>query len=265
MGEVDDEFFERSASWQDRYLQELEDIVREEVTQLVGSAGQGFLMPMPYSPTTKITSRVKSLDTLASKLKRLNTSIAEIDDVAGARVKVEVDLGNQSVLASALRDRLTAEPGVSVRIRDLRTSGSAGYRAVHLSVRSPAGRAEIQLRTTVQDAWANVFEKLADVAGREIRYGSPPPLDLVPLYDAVQDIASELSEFEQGRAEALSMSRLALDNALMSDTTDFQFISDERKSSTEMQAKLHKEATERVRSLEDVERSIEALIERRRP
>ena len=34
---------------------------------------------------------------------------------------------------------------------------------------------EIQVRTALQDAWAQVFEGLADSWGREIRYGQPMP------------------------------------------------------------------------------------------
>ena len=35
-------------------------------------------------------------------------------------------------------------------------------------------RAEIQIRTRLQGLWANVYEKLADAFGREIRYGLLP-------------------------------------------------------------------------------------------
>jgi ppGpp synthetase/RelA/SpoT-type nucleotidyltranferase len=33
---------------------------------------------------------------------------------------------------------------------------------------------EIQVRTLVQDLWAQAMERLADEAGREIRYGGAP-------------------------------------------------------------------------------------------
>ena len=33
---------------------------------------------------------------------------------------------------------------------------------------------EIQVRTTLQHVWAELFERLADLVGRQIRYGQPP-------------------------------------------------------------------------------------------
>jgi ppGpp synthetase/RelA/SpoT-type nucleotidyltranferase len=49
-----------------------------------------------------------------------------------------------------------------------------GYSAVHV-IASPEGAPiEIQVRTALQHEWAELFEKLADLVGRGIRYGEPP-------------------------------------------------------------------------------------------
>jgi len=51
-----------------------------------------------------------------------------------------------------------------------------GYRAVHVVVFPEALSVEIQVRTARQHEWAELFEKLADLVGRGIRYGEPPQL-----------------------------------------------------------------------------------------
>lgn len=49
-----------------------------------------------------------------------------------------------------------------------------GYVAVHVIVFPGDAPIEIQIRTAWQHEWAELFEKLADLVGRGIRYGEPP-------------------------------------------------------------------------------------------
>jgi ppGpp synthetase/RelA/SpoT-type nucleotidyltranferase len=49
-----------------------------------------------------------------------------------------------------------------------------GYAAVHVIVFPEGTPIEIQIRTAWQHEWAELFEKLADLVGRGIRYGEPP-------------------------------------------------------------------------------------------
>ena len=57
-----------------------------------------------------------------------------------------------------------------------RQGQKGGYRAVHLIVLTNSGRfAEIQIRTEVQHAWANLSEQLAYSIDRLIKAGSGPP------------------------------------------------------------------------------------------
>ncbi len=49
-----------------------------------------------------------------------------------------------------------------------------GYSAVHVIVFPEGAPVEIQVRTSWQHEWAELFEKLADLIGRGIRYGEPP-------------------------------------------------------------------------------------------
>lgn len=71
-----------------------------------------------------------------------------------------------------------------------------GYRAVHVLIRLLNGGApaEIQVRTALQGAWANLYERLGDHFGRDIRYeacaGSVHPL--------IENYAAELRQFSVG-------------------------------------------------------------------
>lgn len=66
-----------------------------------------------------------------------------------------------------------------------------GYRAVHVIVSIGGRFVEIQIRTLGQDLWANVFERIADIFGRGIRYGEPPEIG----GEAVTDIISSMEGF----------------------------------------------------------------------
>jgi hypothetical protein len=85
------------------------------------------------------------------------------------------DLGQQTNFADALRARLEAHQ-FQVRVIDRRSLSGAtfGYRALHLEVLWNGLRLEIQLRTTLQDVWAQIAEKLGDLWGRDHRYGADP-------------------------------------------------------------------------------------------
>src|SRR5690606_20276899 len=57
------------------------------------------------------------------------------------------------------------------KVIDRRAHPVHGYSAVHVIVFPEGVPVEIQIRTTWQHEWAEVFEKLADAVGRGIRYG----------------------------------------------------------------------------------------------
>ncbi|MFC3850060.1 hypothetical protein ACFORJ_07765 [Corynebacterium hansenii] len=126
-----------------------------------------------FPPLTKdsfeLSGRVKTEDTTREKLRRNTTSLNGIQDIVGLRIDAPMRLSQQSRLADHIAGTLQAK-GASVAQRDLRDGSHCGYRAVHLHATFPAGRTEIQLRTTYQSTWANLYEVLGDVVGREIRY-----------------------------------------------------------------------------------------------
>ncbi len=60
------------------------------------------------------------------------------------------------------------------RLIDRRDEPMHGYRAVHVVPRVDGCFVEIQIRTGLQNVWAQLFEALGDSWGRQIRYGEPP-------------------------------------------------------------------------------------------
>lgn len=52
---------------------------------------------------------------------------------------------------------------------------SDGYRALHLINRSHGRLIEVQLRTTLQDNWANLAEILSRLGAPDLKYGGGPP------------------------------------------------------------------------------------------
>lgn len=117
--------------------------------------------------TLHVTSRGKTLDTLTQKLERSGIGLEAIQDLAGVRVDGNFNTVIQTHLAQAMADYFEVDER---GIRDMRSDPHSGYRAVHLWVRCPAGRVEIQIRTEGQSEWANTYERLGDRLGRGIRY-----------------------------------------------------------------------------------------------
>jgi ppGpp synthetase/RelA/SpoT-type nucleotidyltranferase len=115
------------------------------------------------------TARLKTVNTIVEKLRRERTRLAEMQDIAGLRIVQEASITQQDDLVSAVGALFP-----SARVQDRRSTPSYGYRAVHLIGMADEHRIEIQVRTVLQDGWAQAFEKLADIVGREIRYGGNP-------------------------------------------------------------------------------------------
>lgn len=121
-----------------------------------------------------ISGRTKTRDTLREKLRKFpDINLGSIDDVIGVRVVGDFSLLEQDEIAEILK----SEFGLNTKVKDRRENPVEGYRALHLIVRIEEMHAEIQIRTTLQSQWADLFEKSADLWGRQIRYGQPPNYD----------------------------------------------------------------------------------------
>ncbi len=123
---------------------------------------QNLLMNLGF----EATSRLKTTNTIIEKLRRERTRLAEMQDIGGLRIVSEADLAKQDEIVKRIVDAFPI-----TKMIDRRRRPTHGYRAVHLIVTIDGHLIEIQVRTQLQDLWAQAMERLADKAGREIRYG----------------------------------------------------------------------------------------------
>jgi ppGpp synthetase/RelA/SpoT-type nucleotidyltranferase len=120
------------------------------------------------------TTRLKNTGTILEKLQRSGGgSLPNIQDIAGMRIVQDVDLVRQGELAHEV-GKLFADGKRDAKEIDRRNNPVQGYRAIHVVVHLDDLPVEVQIRTRLQDAWANLYEKFADVVGRGIRYGGDP-------------------------------------------------------------------------------------------
>lgn len=134
--------------------------VRRQVAQLISQA-----------LGVKVTSRLKTVTTIIEKLKRENTRLNTMQDIAG--VRLVLGPGDTRTEQDKVVDCIcTLFP--DHRVSDRRMAPSFGYRAVHVVVKVEGRPVEVQVRTQMQDLWAQTFERVADQWGREIRYGAGP-------------------------------------------------------------------------------------------
>ena len=144
----------------------------------------------------KPIGRAKTIQTLRDKLLRMPSHhLPTIQDLAGVRMEWDMTLDEQDKVAEAICNLFKQNP--TEAIDDLREGEHAGYRAVHvrLSLPYPNARVEVQIRTKLQGVWANLYEELADVVGREIRYETLPESDW--RYEMV-------SNLQQGSLQAIA-------------------------------------------------------------
>jgi len=148
-------------------------------------------------PPPEITARAKTLTTLAEKLRRdPATPLPSVQDIAGVRFESAMTLEEQTIVAHAIASAFELDPATACH--DLRQSHHSGYRAVHVWLRLPQGRVEVQVRTRLQGRWANLYEAMADLLGREIRYGEVPAEPVArQAVEAVQGISvNEIARLE---------------------------------------------------------------------
>ena len=160
----------------------------------------------------RVTSRAKSIDTLREKLQRTKTfPLPSIQDIAGVRFEADMSLDQQEKVAKQVA-ALFVPAG---KIDDIREAPHSGYRAMHVLFRLPTWdgdtksslqvRVEVQIRTQLQSAWANMYEAVADVLGRGIRYEEYPvgSSEEAALVAELHELAvSRIASLEQRRNEA---------------------------------------------------------------
>lgn len=103
------------------------------------------------------TARRKTPRSIVAKIRRQRTALPRMQDIAGCRLVVEDAIKQEEVV-----ERLCGLEWEAHQVDDRRKRPSHGYRAVHIIVQVDGRPVEIQVRTQLQDMWAQVSEKMAD-------------------------------------------------------------------------------------------------------
>ncbi|NOT55896.1 MAG: hypothetical protein HOP18_14955 [Deltaproteobacteria bacterium] len=136
------------------------------------------------------TGRAKTTMSIVEKLRRESSRLTQIQDIAGCRVIV-LDIAHQEEVIQSLKSLFEGATVV-----DRRKLPSHGYRAVHVIVRSLDNMVEIQVRTALQDLWAELSEKLSDVMrDSTIKYGGGDEF-IKQLLAASSSSIAEVESFE---------------------------------------------------------------------
>lgn len=136
----------------------------------------------------RTTSRLKNTGTILEKLRRSGgATLKSMQDLAGMRIVGGPDRREQDETVSRVVELFQDEVR-EPKVIDRRADPVHGYSAVHVIVFPEGVPVEVQIRTTWQHEWAEVFEKLADAIGRGIRYGNEPNRESLPEFpDAPKD------------------------------------------------------------------------------
>lgn len=138
----------------------------------------------------EVSRRLKRIVTMINKLDRFPSGdVTGLHDIAGVRAVLPT-IADVREVAAILADRL-----ILVRPRDyIAEPRDSGYRALHLVAREAGLRVEIQLRTALQDTWANLVEQLGTSEGVELKFGLGP----AELHDRLRDIATVFADLDSG-------------------------------------------------------------------
>jgi ppGpp synthetase/RelA/SpoT-type nucleotidyltranferase len=139
----------------------------------------------------------KSTTSITEKLQRESIRLTQMQDVAGCRLVV-TNRAEQDRVVTALTGLFTHSTVV-----DRRENPSHGYRAVHVIVVVDQRAVEVQVRTVLQQGWAEISEKGADLADPAIKYGGGDAEAQRLLSGAADKIAS----FEEREHKVLRAQR----------------------------------------------------------
>ncbi len=151
----------------------------------------------------EVTQRLKRWTTIIDKLAREpKMQLTQMQDIGGVRA-VLPSLHHVFAVSRRLRKTWTI-----IRVRDyISEPKPSGYRALHLIVRRGGYPIEVQLRTILQDAWANQVEDDGRQIGVGLKFGAGAA-EIHSYYVAISDAFALLD-----RGETLSKEMEATLNA----------------------------------------------------
>lgn len=127
----------------------------------------------------------KSTTSIAEKLRRESIRLTQIQDIAGCRIIV-ADIDIQETVVKSLSELFK-----DAIVIDRRQQPSHGYRAVHVVVRYEEKLIEIQVRTALQQLWAELSEKFSDIFDPMVKYGGGDEFTRTVLINQSSMIANE--------------------------------------------------------------------------
>jgi putative GTP pyrophosphokinase len=151
---------------------------------------------------TEVAQRLKRSTTIVDKLEREpRMQVTQMQDVGGVRALLP-SLPHLYAVSRRLRKTWTI-----IRVRDyIAEPKPSGYRALHLVVRRGGYPVEVQLRTVLQNAWANQVEEDGRQIGVGFKFGAGAA-EVHAYYVAVSDAFAFLDRGEvipRGLAVALN-------------------------------------------------------------
>jgi ppGpp synthetase/RelA/SpoT-type nucleotidyltranferase len=128
------------------------------------------------SPSESLTVayRPKTADAIVAKLCRSTTRLSLMQDIAGGRIVVPT-LELQSDTVAGFVDGVGDAFGKDPWVKDTTAIGDElGYRAVHVVIELGERPAEIQVRTALQQRWAQTVERLDQALNTDLKHGHGP-------------------------------------------------------------------------------------------
>jgi putative GTP pyrophosphokinase len=172
----------------------------------------------------------KSTTSIGEKLRRESIRLTQIQDIAGCRIVVP-ELAEQEHVVPALTELF-----LQSTVIDRRQKQSHGYRAVHVVVTIDRRSVEIQVRTALQQLWAESSEKLSDLHNAAIKYGGGDK----DIQAALLDLSDGIAKFEEHEYRVLKAQRELDDRSSQPALTEDQHaaIMAAQDKATSVQAKL---------------------------
>jgi hypothetical protein len=164
-------------------------------------------------------------------------ALSRVQDIAGARL---ILTGSRREQDEAVNDIVAWFRRKGCKVQDpidRRKSPSSGYRAVHVVVVIDGVPAEIQVRTELQDLWAQAYERLGDRWGRAIRYGGEPDQPDAPALPGHPDVtrlgmvtfmaalSDQIHEVEMARLQVLDIKDILHRHVDKRDSDEYQALS----------------------------------------
>ena len=139
----------------------------------------------------EVTQRLKRRQTIINKLSREPTmEVTQFHDIGGVRALLP-SLDHIQVVRRRLQKTWTI-----VKTRDyIAKPKTSGYRALHLVVRRSGFAIEVQLRTSLQDAWANQVEDDGRQIGLGLKFGAGTTV-INDYYVTMSDVFASLDKNE---------------------------------------------------------------------